>query len=399
MWDDEFLDKLDDGPLLGFDDGVFDFRSMTFRVGRPDDFVSLSVGYKFPHLSSGGGGGAPPHNDDNNRSSNNLENAIQEVMRVIGDPFESIEMADYLLKTLASSLDGRRSVAEFYVWTGAGSNGKSTIQELIMSALGKYAQPLDVTFWTRPRGSSGSALPELADKRACRYVFSNEPEACDKLQIAKLKEATGGERLTARRLYGDPISYRPKFGIFILANTLPELSRMDGGISRRLRVLPFTRQFKQYPLPGELLAQPSVMENCRTNIKWRQALMFLLIQKYGELKSSSSSSTALTAIPLPTEVQNASAEYLEDNNPVGRFLADCFTITGDETDFIRASELLRLYLDVTRDRSMTVTAFGTSMTHTNGVPKKKKKVEGVAAWYYIGLRRKNNDLGPPDAIV
>ena len=57
-------------------------------------------------------------------NNSDIQYAIQEVMRVIGDPFESIEIADYLLKTLASSLDGRRSVAEFYAWTGAGSNGK-----------------------------------------------------------------------------------------------------------------------------------------------------------------------------------------------------------------------------------------------------------------------------------
>lgn len=361
MRDDDFLDKLDDGPLIGFDDGVYDFRTMTFRVGQPEDYVSLSVGYRFPV------------------SDDVAPDVLDEVRQVFRDPFESEAMMEYTLRTLASSMDGRRAVAEFYVWTGAGSNGKSTIQELVMATMGKYAQPLDVTFWTRAKGTAGSAMPELADKRACRYVFSNEPEASDKLQVAKLKEATGGEKITARKLYSDPITYRPKFGIFILANTLPELSKIDGGISRRLRVVPFIHQFKQFPLPGQRLAKPAVMENCRNNIEWRRALMRLLIDEYASIKG-------MTAIPFPEEVKQASEDYLEDNNPVGRFLADNYVITGNDANFIRASELYNSYIGVTKDKTMSITAFGTSMTHINNVPKKKKKLEGAVVWCYFGIK-------------
>lgn len=360
MRDDKFMDTLDDGRLLGFDDGVFDFQIMSFRIGQPEDRVSLSVGYKFP------------------RAEDVDPGVIDEVRQVFQDPFESEKMTNYVLQSLAACMDGRRNVAEFFVWTGAGSNGKSTIEELVMATMGPYAQSLDISFWTRPKGSAGSALPELADKRACRYIFSNEPEATDKLQVAKIKEATGGEKLTARKLYCDPITYRPKFGIFFLANTLPELSKIDGGISRRIRVVPFIHQFKQFPLPGQRLARPSVMENCRLNIQWRQALMRILIDMYASVAS-------LTAIPYPQEVQHASEEYLEDNNPVGRFLADHYTITGVDADFIRASELYQDYIDSTKDRSMTVTAFGTAMTQINHVPKKKKRVEGISVCCYLGI--------------
>jgi P4 family phage/plasmid primase-like protien len=364
--DPDFLDRLDDGPFIGFNNGVYDLDAGEFRKGRPQDRVSLSVGYDYPEPDS-----IDPE-------------ALEEVRRLFSDPFESPEMPDYLFKTLASCLDGRRKVAELYVWTGVGSNGKSTIQELVMATMDRYAQPLDINFWTRPKGAAGAALPELADKRPCRFVFSNEPEATDKLQVAKLKEVTGGERITARRLYGDPITYRPRFGIFILANTLPELSKVDGGISRRLRVVPFVHQFRQFPLPGQRQARPAVMDNCRNNVEWRRALMFLLLDAYRRIKG-------LEAIPLPAEVLQANEDYLEDNNPVGRFLAENFVMTGNQDHYIRASELFAIYTQITRDRMMTLTAFGSSMTHVNQVPKKKKKINGVTVWVYLGLSPQRTD--------
>jgi P4 family phage/plasmid primase-like protien len=288
-------------------------------------------------------------------------------------------------------LDGRRSVAEFFVWTGSGSNGKSTQQELIMATLGKYAAPLDITFWTRARGAQGGALPELADKRSCRFCFSNEPEASDKLQVAKLKEVTGGERLTARKLYCDPVTFRPKFGVFILTNTLPELSKTDGGVSRRLRVVPFAHQFRQHPLPGQRQADPAIMEACRTNLEWRRALMRMLLDRYPAVR-------ALHALPLPREVVEASAEYLEDNNPVGRWLAENYTVTHDPDHTVAATELHAAYSAAMRNHPLTMTAFGISMTQTNGIPKRKKNNIST----YLGLvRRAPASLGaaqdPPAA--
>lgn len=358
--DDDLLSKMDESELLGFSNGVYDLRTLEFRKGKPEDYVSLSVGYDYP--------------------TDITDAEKQQVYNVFRAPFDTDAMADYILKTLASCLDGKRSVAEFFIWCGSGSNSKSTLQELVFSTMGAYAQPLDISLWTRPKGAAGSALPELADKRSARFTFSNEPESSDKLQVAKLKEVTGGERITARKLYGNPITYRPKFGIFILTNTLPELSKLDGGISRRIRVVPFKYQFKQLPMEGERKADPEVMYNCRNNMRWRQACMVMLLEKYKEIRN-------LTALPIPPEVQEASAQYLDDNNPIGRWLASHYVMTHNQKDIIKACDMYHAYCQDSEDK-ISITSFGVAMHQINDVPRKMMRVGGSTSNYYIGIKRR-----------
>lgn len=357
--DSGFVELLDENTnIMGFNNGVYDFTTSTLRKGRPDDYITMSVGYDFPEIVS--------------------DDAIKSVMKVFNDPFGSKDVTTYVLQTLASCMDGRRKFQEYYIWTGRGSNGKSTIQELIMKCFGVYAKPLDIAFWTRSRREVGGAMPELADKKGVRFVFSNEPEATDRIQVAKIKEVTGGERITARKLYSHPITFRPQFGIFILCNDLPELSKIDGGIERRTRILPYCKQFKQNPIPGQLCADPMVLDNCRTNTEWHRACMRILLDTYATIRHAST-------LVIPVEISNASRTYMEENNPIGIWLRDNYEITTDENDRISADEMWTLYKNMV-DRNISKTAFGTSMMNVNNINRKQIKINKINKNYYVGIK-------------
>ena len=48
FWDEELEDKLDSNPyLLGFQNGVYDFKQKIFRDGVAEDYISLSTGTKY----------------------------------------------------------------------------------------------------------------------------------------------------------------------------------------------------------------------------------------------------------------------------------------------------------------------------------------------------------------
>ena len=46
FYDPEFDEKINSKlNLIGFDNGVFDLSTMTFRMGAPDDFITVTTKY------------------------------------------------------------------------------------------------------------------------------------------------------------------------------------------------------------------------------------------------------------------------------------------------------------------------------------------------------------------
>jgi phage/plasmid-associated DNA primase len=74
-------------------------------------------------------------------------------------------------------------------------------------------------------------------------IISFDREAKEKLQVAKAKNITGGEDIVARPLFKKAYEYLPQFTPAILCNEKLELSRIDGGICRRIVICPFTNKF------------------------------------------------------------------------------------------------------------------------------------------------------------
>jgi putative DNA primase/helicase len=56
---------------------------------------------------------------------------------------------------------------------------------------------------------------------------------------AKLKQITGGSKITCRFLYGDEFEYTPEFKLWIATNHKPVIRGTDLGIWRRIRMIPF----------------------------------------------------------------------------------------------------------------------------------------------------------------
>ncbi len=145
---------------------------------------------------------------------------------------------DYLRRVVGQCVYGRVREHLFPVLIGSGSNGKGTTYGAITHALGDYATVINPDLlMVRERGGGGG--PELMALLGVRLVIGSETEEGRKLDEAAMKRLTGGDELTARRLYSHPVTWQPSHQLVYVTNKLPKVKGNDPAVWRRVRVIPF----------------------------------------------------------------------------------------------------------------------------------------------------------------
>ena len=113
FWDEELEDKLDSNPyLLGFQNGVYDFKQKMFRDGIAEDYISLSTGTNYR-----------PY-DPNDKEQVKLKEELDDFFFKI---FPNEELRRYMWDHAAAALIGINTHQSFNVYTGGGGNGKSNV--------------------------------------------------------------------------------------------------------------------------------------------------------------------------------------------------------------------------------------------------------------------------------
>ncbi|ARF09495.1 D5-like helicase-primase [Indivirus ILV1] len=306
FYDPKFEEKLDSNrDLIGFDNGVYDLISGTFRPGCPDDLVSLTVGYDYVEY-----------------------NVDHEYIKGIVEFFSKVQreedMREYILTLMASYLNGHTKSEQFVLWTGTGGNGKSKAVEFFQMAFGDYCGVLPVTLLTRKRGGAGQATPELAGQRGKRFIVFQEPENTDEIQVGFMKELTGGDWIYARPLFRDPIRYKPQFKLLLTCNKLPFIPSTDGGTWRRLRVSPWESEFTDNPkLPHQFQKDPDLLEKFEL---WKKAFLWYLLKVYYPkyLKQG---------LCEPAKVTQFTNKYKKQSDLFFEFLDSNLTFTKDNKHF------------------------------------------------------------------
>ncbi len=317
FYDVEFEEKLDSNKnLIGFNNGVYDLDQGCFREGTPDDYVTFTVGYDYVDY-----GMEHPY-----------VRCIEEFFRKIQ---QEEDMREYILTLLSSYLDGHTKQQKFIIWTGSGSNGKSTAIEFFQMAFGDYCGVLPTTVLTRKRGSSSAATPEMAEMKGKRFVVFQEPESDDKIYVGFMKELTGSDYIYARPLFRDPIRFKPQFKLLLTCNKLPFIPSTDGGTWRRLRVAPWESEFVDIDdngmCGGEPLKENQFPKDYGLTEKleeWKCAFLWYLINKYYKQYQK-----ADLKIREPEKVLLFTKKYKKASDIYLEFLEDNMTFTEKKKDY------------------------------------------------------------------
>ncbi len=233
FYENAFQNKLDKNPyLLGCKNGVIDFKQCVFREGLPEDYLSMSTGINYVPL------------DDKDEEQNKIQSEIKDFMAKL---FPQEEMRKYMWEHLASTFIGTNDNQTFNIYTGCGRNGKSKLVELMSQVLGNYKKTVPITLLTQKRTGIGSASPEIAQLKGCRYAVMQEPCKQEKINEGIMKEITGGDPIQGRTLYKDTVTFIPQFELAVCTNTLFDIKSNDDGTWRRIRVCNFISKFVKDP--------------------------------------------------------------------------------------------------------------------------------------------------------
>jgi putative DNA primase/helicase len=275
------VDQLDADPwLLTVANGTLDLRAGTLRAHRREDLATRLCPVAYDPAAA-------------------CPTWAAFLARVLPDEATRL----YVQKLIGYALTGDVREQVFPIFSGAGSNGKSTLLETVAGLLGDYARATRAeTFLTK----RGDAIPnDLAALRGIRFAYAVEPDAGRRLAESLVKSLTGGDTLSARFMYREYFTFRPSFKLVLATNHRPRIVGGDHAIWRRIRLIPFDVTIpdveQDKALPEKLRAEwPGILawavEGC------------LLWQCHG--------------LDAPTTVTGATADYREEQDAVRAFLAD-----------------------------------------------------------------------------
>ena len=313
---ENFITMTDENKyLLCFNNGVYDFEKMEFRKGTKEDYLTFCTNCDYKEYSE----------DDTE---------YKEVSEFIYRLLPNYEKREYTLKLIASCLVGHTGDEKFHIWTGTASNGKSKFTELITNSLGDYAFSLPISLITQKRQASTSANPEMAKTKGKRFGYMQEPDKGDEIKVGLMKELTGGDIISTRKLYGEPFDFKPQFKLILCCNDLPKIPSSDQGTWRRLRVIEFTSKFTDNPdpnNPNEFKKDTKVAEKINN---WRSPFLYMLIQYYKKYK--------IEGLIEPEEIMKYTREYESISNKYEDFINEC--ITKNSKDALKWSDLHHAYI-------------------------------------------------------
>jgi len=284
---------------------------------------------------------------------------------------------DFLQRHFGLSMTALKSSHMAFLY-GSGANGKSVLVDTIARVLSSYAAMLKIESITGTNKRGGAdATPDLMPLLGSRFVRTSEPDQGMPLQESLVKQMTGGEPIQVRPMYGQQIDVTPTWKITMSGNHKPDIRGTDDGIWRRVMLVPFDVQIPREERDerfGERL--------------WAERAGILTWLVDGLL------SYLEMGLAPPASVREATEDYREESDPLGRFLMTRCVITGDQADAIPAARMVKAVhlflsengLSVWRDTTISRGMSEKARTFRHPETGKRFSKSKASSMQYIGIR-------------
>jgi len=184
---------LDNKPFLfAFTNKIYDLQNKKFITPSYDMYITITCGYDYEDFYS---------NDNTN-----------ELNRIIDTIFTNPQVKDYYLQCLSTGLYGSQ-VENLFIGTGAGGNGKSLLNSLMMKAIGQYGYKIPSSTLLAPIKDGGN--PQIANLDKKRFALAQEPDKNKAICSSTMKELTGDDNINTRKLYSGECEVKLTLSLFL----------------------------------------------------------------------------------------------------------------------------------------------------------------------------------------
>ena len=228
------------------------------------------------------------------------------------------ELVAFMQRAAGYALTGETREHKLLFLYGTGRNGKSVFLNTLFHIWGDYARRAHAATFLN---SSGEKHPtDVAGLQGARLVAGSELPKGKTWDESVIKDLTGGDTMTARFMRGDYFDFDPHLTLMIAGNNMPSFRGVDEAIRARVVLVPFTvtipPERRDQKLPEKLLAEAGQILGWAIEgvLQWQAR-----------------------GLDVPASVMAASAEYFDDEDTTGQFIAD--ETLQDATSFVTTTDL------------------------------------------------------------
>ena len=350
-WRDEVsinTSVMDNNPwLIGTLNGVVDLETGEIIQNSKDYFVTKQVNASF----------------DKNAECPNWDKFLN---RVTGEDKDMIKFLNMLTAYLLTGKIVEKKLIMFY---GPGSNGKTTWVRCIQDMMGGYASqiPIESLSYTK----SNAIDDNLSRTQGSRLTVSSEIKKRSKLNEHLVKQLTGGDKITSRKMFKGSEEYNPTSKFLIVVNDLPEITGNDKAMANRAQVVPFNEVISQEE-DDKFLFDKFAEEY--------DAIFTKAVQMCPEWKKN--------GLIEPEKVVVASSEYVESKDTFSGWKNECFVSKCTNKDFTSSSKLTESYKAWCNEnlvKPLDGNTFSSRLQSGKGVIKFSKRVNGKMTRGYSGV--------------
>jgi DNA polymerase-1 len=177
------------------------------------------------------------------------------------------EWVDYMQWMLGSLLTGDTSAQKMFIFYGKKANGKSTLLRIIAEILGDFATPVPSDLFKKKKSDTHPTLVMTLQGKRMAYC----PDFPDKQALdEEIVKTQTGDKMIARRMREDYVSFDPTHKTIIATNDLPKVNSSREAVLRRLVPIPFRVTFE-----GSKKKDPRFIEKLR---KEKEGILAWLVE-------------------------------------------------------------------------------------------------------------------------